>query len=190
METIAIQIPRKMTDTELVTIFTETLDGRYFAELYERYYDKVKIYCLKALGNLEQAKDVAQNILIRAFEKLPTLHNAQLWTAWLFTIARNEVLNFHKQLRQHRVDSINDIPYVADQTNDDMPSDEHEQLLSAVETLIKSPEARILKLKYVDGLTIDQLCEDLSLKESTVKMRLLRARQAMRETYYRESERA
>ncbi|MEZ4953723.1 MAG: sigma-70 family RNA polymerase sigma factor [Saprospiraceae bacterium] len=174
----------QLTDAQLVVEFQRTGKGEIFAELYNRYFDKVKIYCIKSFGDEQNAADAAQDVLLKAFEKLHTLQNPQLWVAWLFSIARNQVLNLHKQHARSRMEPVESCLSICDETEDLEDVEEHDRKLDLLPTLLnEAPAGRILKLKYVEGQTIEQLCEDLHLNESAVKMRLLRARQNVVQLY-------
>ncbi|MBI1225974.1 MAG: sigma-70 family RNA polymerase sigma factor [Bacteroidetes bacterium] len=181
----------QLTDAALVAEFQLTSDSQVFAELYNRYFDKVKIYCIKALGDEQNALDAAQDVFLKAYEKLDSLLNPQLWVAWLFSIARNQVLNLHKQQSHNHLEPVETCFTLADEPSDlDAMRELDRKLVALPRLLDKAPEGRILKLKYVEGRSIDQLCEDLHMNKSAVKMRLLRARQTVVELYERQAVRA
>lgn len=187
-----MQIPRSkpdlMSDEALIEAFQATHFNQYFAELYTRYFEKVKLYCLKAVGNSSQAEDLSQEIMLKAFEKIEYLRNAGLWVAWLFSIARNQVLNQHKQKSRWHLEREELAYKIADGEEDLKGILEKESKLQALPILLEKPEMKILKLKYIEGKSIEQLCSQMHLKESAVKMKLFRARQKVISMY--ESQRA
>ena len=171
------------TDEELIEAFQETHSNAFFSELYTRYHEKVTLYCIKALGNLTQAEDVSQEVMLKAFEKIESLRNPGLWVAWLFSIARNQVLNLHKQKSRWHFEGEELAYKVVDRSDDIDQKLEKEFKLMALPQLLESPEMRILKLKYIEGNSIEELCSQMHLKESAVKMKLLRARQKVVRMY-------
>lgn len=190
MQTSNFPTQAEMTDAQLVAKFQLTRNNQLFAELYNRYFNKVRIYCLKSLSDTAAAEDVAQEVMLKAFEKLPTLQNAQLWVAWLFSIARNEVLNTHKRNARSRMEPVETCFALADEPADLESMREKDQKLAALPVLLETPAARILKLKYVEGRSIEQLSKQLNMNESAVKMRLLRARQKVVHVYEQQYARA
>jgi RNA polymerase sigma-70 factor (ECF subfamily) len=184
-------IATQITDEQLVVEFQLTGDKQVFAQLYDRYFNKVKIYCLKSLGDEQTAEDTTQEIFLKAFEKLHTLHNPQLWVAWLFSVVRNEVLNTHKQNARHRVEPVERCFSLADEPADREAMEEYDRKLSALPKLLeKAPAGRILKMKYVEGQSIEQLCQKFSMNESAMKMRLFRARHKVVRMYEHSGQRA
>lgn len=166
----------QLTDTELVVAFQSKEDADAFTELYNRYYPKVEHYCLIALSDAQAAQDAAQDVFLKVFEKLPSLQQPKLWVAWLFSITRNVVLSTHKQHARTRLEDVDEFPGIADETTDLEALQEKERKLTALPKLFETPDGRILKMKYVEGRSIEQLSHEMDLKESAVKMRLLRAR--------------
>jgi RNA polymerase sigma factor (sigma-70 family) len=172
-----------MTDLELVTVFQTNHNARAYSELYNRYYSKVERYCLKSFSDLQNAKDAAQDVFLKVFEKLATLKKPELWVAWLFSITRNVVLNIHKKNARSRMENVDEFPAIADDDSEIEALQEKERKLTALSQLLETPDGLILKMKYVEGLSIKQLSHDMHLKESAVKMRLLRARHHIVEMY-------
>ncbi len=191
MQTSNFPTASKMTDAQLVAEFQINRSNQVFTELYNRYHNKVKIYCIKSLGDGQAAEDAAQDVLIKAFEKLSTLQNPQLWVAWLFSIARNQVLNTHKQNARSRMEPVETCFSLTDEPTDLETMQEQDRKLAALPVLLgQIPAGRILKMKYVEGRTIENLCQTLQMNESAVKMRLLRARQSVVQLYERQYARA
>jgi RNA polymerase sigma factor (sigma-70 family) len=64
-----------------------------FAELYNRYFDRVFDFLSRMLRNRAEAEDVAQDTFIRAINGIDRLESGNKFKSWLFTIARNTALN-------------------------------------------------------------------------------------------------
>jgi RNA polymerase sigma factor (sigma-70 family) len=174
----------QLSDTQLVIEFQQTHNNAFFAALYQRYFSKVRIYCLKSLGDRSRADDVTQDVLLKAYEKLNTLQNPQLWVAWLFRIARNQVLNIHKKATRSHLEPVAEYLSISEEPTEQEAVEAYNRKLDALPTLLDEvPAGRILKLKYIEGQTIEQLCQNYNLNESAIKMRLLRARQHVVQLY-------
>jgi RNA polymerase sigma-70 factor (ECF subfamily) len=193
MTMVAPSILISLSDRELVSQYQQSLNEIYFSELHRRYYKKVNAYCLKALRNQTDAADMVQEIFLKAFEKLPTLNHPDLWVAWLFRIARNKIINWHKREALHRMDILDEKAPDIEVTDEIAEKLEIERKLQAIPQLLeKMPvqEAILIRLKYFEGQSINHLCSEMHLKESALKMRLLRARMhivKMYEEQYRAS---
>ncbi|MCB0650085.1 MAG: sigma-70 family RNA polymerase sigma factor [Saprospiraceae bacterium] len=163
-------------DLDLVNAFQCKKDSQAFTTLYNRYYPKVEQYCLKSLNDMQAAQDATQEVFIKVFERLSTLKNPELWVAWLFSVTRNVVLNIHKKNDRLRMENVDEFNLPAEDNSGIEALQEKEHKLAVLPKLLNTPDGRILKMKYVNGLSIEQMSNDMHLKESAVKMRLLRAR--------------
>src|SRR5262245_7779252 len=86
-------------DTELVV--AAQFDRHAFASLYGRYQDDLLRYCFFCLGDWDDAADATQQVFTNALARLPGfVDRGDSFKAWLFTIARNEVLS--RQQRRNR----------------------------------------------------------------------------------------
>lgn len=64
-----------------------------FAELYERYFDRVYDFLTRMMRNRGEAEDVTQDTFIRAMSSIGNLQSTGSFKSWIFTIARNTALN-------------------------------------------------------------------------------------------------
>src|SRR5262245_55683289 len=68
-------------------------DSTAFAELYERYFDRVFDFLARMVRDQAEAADLAQDTFLKAMNGLTTLGKGASFKSWLFTIARNTALN-------------------------------------------------------------------------------------------------
>jgi RNA polymerase sigma factor (sigma-70 family) len=168
-------------DSELVIRFQENRDERAFSELYNRYYPKILQYSQHVLKGQEDAYDVAQDVFLRAMEKLPSLKNPVTFPAWLFSISRNICIDRCKHLAAIRTEP-DDCSQMVSRAAEEHPEEEYQELEHQIDRVFQvleglNTESReILKMKYLDNYSIVQLQEYFHIGESAVKMRLARAR--------------
>ncbi|MDD4954317.1 MAG: sigma factor, partial [Candidatus Omnitrophica bacterium] len=63
-----------------------------FAELYERYFNKIYRYCVLKIGNREDAEDMAQQVFIKAAQSISSFKWRDVpFSAWLYRIAHNQL---------------------------------------------------------------------------------------------------
>lgn len=80
------------TQTALV-LAAQTGDQMAFDSLVEPYRCELLVHCYRMLGSLNDAEDLVQETLLRAWEKRTTLTNLEAYRSWLYRIATNLCLN-------------------------------------------------------------------------------------------------
>jgi RNA polymerase sigma-70 factor (ECF subfamily) len=88
--------PDELPDDELLALFRRAPDGsegrQAAGELLARYRGRVYTWCYRMVGNHEQALDLAQDALLKAWRALPGFGGRSRFSSWLFAVARNECL--------------------------------------------------------------------------------------------------
>jgi RNA polymerase sigma-70 factor (ECF subfamily) len=176
-------------------------DRAEFARMVDLYSNPIYRLGLRMLGNPQDAEDVLQNTFLNALTHLPTFEGRSSLSTWLYRIAANEAL---MRLRRKKPD-VNLEDAKTDQHTEDLKPTQfvdwsalpEEQLLSgegekvldqAIQNLPESLRIVFL-LRDIEELSIRETAEALSLTETNVKTRLLRARMFLREqlsAYYGE----
>ena len=111
--------------------------------------------------------------------------------AWLFTIAHNHINNLHKKLNKIHKEPIGTQSNLVSDDSDLEQKKELEKRIEYIpEILSKIPSGKIMRMKYLEGKSIEELSTTLHLSESAVKMRLLRGRNQMEKYFHRQISRA
>ena len=170
---------RNLSDEALITMYQENQDAQAFGELYNRYNQKVMLYCTKILGDRNNALDVTQDLFIKVSEKLGQLKEKVTFVKWLFTIAYNDCMNFVKKQKRFATTSTE---ILNNRENDviDLEEKEMEEVkLSKMETAMQflaTDERTMLEDKYFGNASISDLETKYGMGASAVKMRLARSR--------------
>lgn len=181
-------------ETELVAQ-AQTGDNGAFTELVRLYDRHIYRLALNITRNPEDAKDVLQESLLKAYANLDRFEGNSRFYTWLVRIAINEAL---LKLRRNRVAKEvsldeglagDDGSFMPREIEDwgENPEERYsktelqEILANAIENL-KLPYRVVFQLRDVDGLSIEETAQALGLSAAAVKSRLLRARLQLRET--------
>lgn len=173
--------PSQFSDEEIVQKLNQHSDPQLFAELFLRHKDHVVRQCQKQVEDLETAKDLSQEVWIRVLTKLNQYRAESSFAAWLSIIVRNRCLDhfrqdkrsLHQDISQKIVSTLEE---VVDTENVSKPTVD---ILVDLLDQISGEEKMLLLLKYQKGWSIRSIQQSLQLSESTVKVRLFRAREKM-----------
>ena len=184
---------RAASDAELLERIRSD-DRTAFDEFVKRYGDRIYGFGLRMCGEREDARDVVQETLIKAFESLKTLHEPRALRSWLYRVASNACLMKRRKgkFEPRRELSLEELmPAGAESATFEVPDpsaapDQAAELAEtrlAVREAIRSlaPDYRIvLLLRDIEQLSTREVAEALDLPETTIKMRLHRGRLAVR----------
>jgi RNA polymerase sigma-70 factor (ECF subfamily) len=171
------------TDEHLVHTFQTTRSTHRFDMLYQRYLGKVYQTCLSFTNDTQTAQDYAQDIFLKVFGKLDSFEHQSSFSTWLYTISQNYCRDQHRQRKRLPTEPLGpDLVQTLGGGSFFTDEAEEDQLWLLERQLAKLPplDGDLLRLKYLQGLSIVALSHRYQLSESAVKMRLKRSRDRLR----------
>lgn len=145
-------------------------DEKAFQELI--HHEKNKLYRMAYMyvKNENDALDIVQDAIYKAFISIKNLKNPQYFSTWLSRILINSALDFIK--KNERIILTNEVDVLPKEQN--LRIEEKMDLTGAIERL-DVPYKTVIILRYYQDLTIKQIAEMLHCPEGTIKTRLHRA---------------
>lgn len=182
-----------MEDADLVFACLAAPEGdtRAFNEIVRRYEALVRANCRYLTRSEDDSWDLAQEVLVKAYQGLHRFQGRAAFRTWLWRIKSNHCLNYLDRWRVRRREQS--VP-VHDPVLSERPSKrpspatiaERSDLASHVHAVLDSldDEQRIpLVLRDLDGLSYPEIAETLDIGLSAAKMRVSRARDEFRARY-------
>jgi RNA polymerase sigma factor (sigma-70 family) len=179
------QPPANSTDAradELLAIRCQLGEREAFDALIARWHDPIWRYLRRLTDSDDQAADLAQDTWLKILRGIATLREPASLRAWLFGIARRVAMD---RLRRQYAR-----PTDPDTVLDDLPAPETDSTLeadlAALETklgMLPLRERETLALFYLRELSIEEIAGLLAVPAGTVKSRLFRARQLLRNAF-------
>lgn len=164
------------------TLVRRVLDGdvEQYRFLVERYRAQFGRYALGVVGDRDAAQDAMQEAFIRAFDALATCRNPDRFGAWFFRILANQCRNL---VGRRRDVVVLEAAEVAGGERADAAVDRSELAATLEEALARlTPEQReAFVMKHVEGRSYEEMAQLLGVGTDALKMRVYRARDALRE---------
>ena len=161
-------------------------DPDAFGEIVSRYHRTVFSIAYRMTGSRAEAEDLCQDVFLRAYRGLPRFDPALPFGPWLRRIAANAALNHlrHRTVGRTLVSEADGAEEgVADPAagpEERAASSEAADRLGRALSTLPENQRLAFTLKYVEGLTAEEIAEAMEAPRNTVKTWLLRAREALR----------
>jgi len=167
-------------------------DVAAFEELIEAYQKKVYNLALRIIGNADDAADLAQEAFIRIFKAISGFKEQSSFSTWVYRITTNVCLDEIRRRKNRKVISLDEEIHVddgdlkrqvvSDETGPDEAA-EREELRRVVNEAISSlpvEQRTAITLRDLNGMSYEQIAQILNCPAGTVKSRINRARQALK----------
>ena len=159
-----------MQNEENLVLRAQKHDQKAFAQLYEEYFDRIYRYVTLKLGDKMEAEDVTQQVFLNTLRSLSSFKwKGVPFSAWLFRIAHNQVVDYWRKKRHPAVPLDESL---ASSNGNPQQLAEHkldtEQLLSATKKLTEA-QREVIALRFSSGLPIAEVARVMSKSQGAVK---------------------
>jgi len=166
-------------------------DEKAYAELMQRYKKPVYHMILKMVRNVDDAEDLTIEAFAKAFRNLRKFNPEFTFSTWLFRIATNNCIDF---IRKKKLETTSISGALKDDNGDNVDMDIRDVNLDPQEEAIKSekidliqnivtklpPKYQLLvKLRYFQELSYEEIAVEIDAPLGTVKAQLHRARELL-----------
>ncbi len=149
------------------------VDAEAFGELYQRYVSRIYNYVYYRTGNHHDAEDLVARVFQRALQHIPNYVDRGVpFSAWLYRIAHNLVVNWHRDRGRRKFLSIDDLALstLRSQAPEQAAErrEERDMLLDAIRRL-PDDRQQLLILKFVEKLSNAEIGEIMGRSEGAIK---------------------
>ena len=188
---IALEKIKNLTDGELIVT---AISGREdsFEELVRRYQRPITNYVYRMLNNYDASLDVTQEVFIKVYNSLARYSSDYKFSTWLYRIAHNAAIDYMRRNSTYTqsLEAENSDGTYQLQIESPNPTPEQDRERSEwrteIETVVKclpTVYRELILLRHAQDLSYDEIAEITNLPLGTVKNRLFRAREMMREIF-------
>jgi RNA polymerase sigma-70 factor (ECF subfamily) len=187
--TISLTKLGALADGELVQ---SALNGREpsFEELVRRYQRPIAAYVYRMVGDYDAALDLTQEVFIKVYNSLARYRSEFKFSTWIYKIAHNAAID---HLRRHSVRDLalttgidgerREVLIESRRLTPEQESERKERRseIESVVQLLPAAYRELIVLRHSQDLSYDEIADVTGLPLGTVKNRLFRAREAMRD---------
>ena len=172
-------------------LIQRTLDGDQsaFTTLVEKYQKGVHALVWQKIGDFHVAQEITQDAFLKAYQKLGTLKNHNLFSGWLYVIATRLCYEWCRKKRipiqsletvdSKEVDQVAYTFYVEEERESDADDARRELVQNLLKKLPES-ERTVMTLHYLGEMSCESISEFLGVSSNTIRSRLNRARNRLR----------
>ena len=180
-----------LSDAELVALFQarDGRDDRPFRELVRRYQQVVWRACYGMMRNSRDAEDLTQEVFFKAYRSLTKFEGRSSFKTWIYRIAintsQNEIRRRSRRAQEAETAVEDMAEYLPSNTSLEATilARQQRHLLQQAMANLRPEEYEVLYLKDVEERPYAEIAEQLDISLSAAKMRVQRARLALRVAY-------
>jgi RNA polymerase sigma-70 factor (ECF subfamily) len=166
-----------------LTMAAQRGNSEAFREIYDAYRERIWTLVVYSIGDSLQAQDVLQTVFFKAFRGLRSFRFQSSLFTWLYRIARNECLNDQRRRNAAHV-PLEAILGSSDEIDTRPISNGHEARRVILQNAVKQLPLKmrdVVVLKYLEGLSYEEMSRVLGCAPGTVASRLNRALEELEE---------
>jgi RNA polymerase sigma-70 factor (ECF subfamily) len=160
-------------------------DEAAFDELVRRYQGRVYAVAYRITGNREDALDVAQETLLKAYRKIDTWQPTRGFLPWLMRLTTNQAIDQLRRQRRHRHESFDEAlradgagaaaETAPQETGRDVRASEIEHRVQVALAVLSPTQRAVFAMRHYEGFALADIAEALGCTVGSVKVHLFRA---------------
>ena len=163
-------------------------DEQAFTEIYQRYATMVYNLSLRLSGNADEASDLTQEIFLRIFRHLSKFRGSSSLKTWIYRVALNHCRSrlgrkrpAPQPLTGPEGETVREIPDPGRSPEDRAVAESESRLVAVALARLPRRFAEAVTLRDLEGLTYQEIAEVLRVRIGTVRSRIARGRERLRE---------
>ena len=168
-------------DERLAVLLARQGDREALSRLIDAYDKRLLYFIRRILGDSDRSLDVLQSVWLIVHRQLRHLDSVDAFRVWLYRIAHNQAVSEVRKASRGPVfvEQIDAVPE-ANVADVDESEFENAELVHAALERLSIDHRRVLTLRFLEEMTIEEIAEVISCPAGTVKSRLHYAKDALR----------
>lgn len=175
-----------LPDNELITLVLKG-DQQAYKALVERYQAYIFTLAYRLTQSREDAEEVAQDVFVKAYRSLADFKGSSKFSTWIYTIAHNTSITYLRKKKQkmEALDDERNFTQLENRESDFSANQVEEKskknMVNMAIEMLSEDDAQIITLFYKGDQSLEEIGTIMGLEANTVKVRLFRARQKLKE---------
>ncbi len=177
-----------MSDKELVDKLLGG-DEKALRAYYGLYKVKLSNFIINKVSNYQDAEEIMQDVFIQSLDALRNFTFKSSLTTFLYSIANHKIIDFYRKKKIKQIvfsrlpEDITPLVSKLLGPEEEFSSKETKEQIKEVFRRIKPIYSTIIKLKYMDGLSVRQIAKKTFMSAKSVESMLFRARSSFTREY-------
>ena len=160
-------------------------DSSAFSKLYNHYLTPIFRFVYFRVRSSEDAEDLSQHIFLKVWGALPEFgREGTSFSAWLYRIARNTVIDYWRKKKDIPLDPVSPIFHnqrdLSNDPNQQAALKEDAEFLRSSLHILKEDQQTVLTLKFLEGLSNAEIAEIMQKSEGAIRQIQSRALKVLR----------
>lgn len=161
---------------------------KFFVTLCERYHSKILKYLYYSIGNIEDAKDLTQEVFVIAYNRIEELQNHENIGGFIYQTAKFLAANFKRKALKKNLKETSINMEIGNKESDlyerlimiyDSEIDESKYVNNVLSMLSKEKQ-QLYKLYYIQNKSYKEISKILNVNEASLRMRYMRLRREIK----------
>jgi RNA polymerase sigma factor (sigma-70 family) len=176
----------ELTDTEIIKRILQG-EQALFAQLVQRYQQYVFTLVLRFTDSREDAEEISQDVFVKAYRSMADFRGESKFSTWLYTIVRTSSITFLRKKKLDTTSLDNERTFLQLENRESgfnantMEQKSRHAMVNAAIRLLSPDDGQIITLFYKSEQTLEEIGRIMGMEPNTVKVRLHRARNRLRE---------
>ena len=163
--------------------FRDGGDESGLVEIIRQYRDGLIFYLFSFVADIHIAEELAEDVFVLLGTKKPKDHGKSSFKTWLYTIGRNQALNYLKKRKRHMETPLEELPELTDESfllEHNYLKEERNRLLHNAMRSLKAEYRQILWLVYFENFSLKDAAVILKKSVHNTETLVYRARKSLK----------
>jgi RNA polymerase sigma factor (sigma-70 family) len=175
-----VRSDRSLADEARLVQQAKSGDADAFARLYDAYLPRVYRYVHFRVADDQTAEDLTAQVFLNAWEHLERFKAEAPFLAWLYTIARNQVIDHYRTRRPSvSLEQVAALPSGRRPVDEEVQAHFDEQAMREALQVLTEDQQQVLILRFIAELSTEEIAQMLHKRPGAVRALQMRGLQAL-----------